>query len=270
MADGGTIRSSPNPPCETRDASQEVVLHSLSFLLVAALSLAPAMLPPASQHGIDQAALQDPSRPDTDRAQDADRKALQVYEFIGIQPGWHVADVYAGGGYNTHLLSNVVGESGHVHSVIGFFAPVIKERFGNDIETAIRERVASLDRDNISLHPNLEDVPDEMLNAVVSVRNIHDIAFFGADEQAKLMEMKRAMKPGGIVGVVEVATPHEGWHEATHRRNAESIKQAFLDAGFEYVDSSDILANPDDDHSEPGFPNRHKADRYLLKFRKPS
>jgi len=42
-------------------------------------------------------------------------------------------------------------------------------------------------------------------------------------------------------------------------------------AGFELVDRSDLLAVPDDDHSEFGaFPRRWMEDRMLLKFRKPS
>lgn len=35
--------------------------------------------------------------------------------------------------------------------------------------------------------------------------------------------------------------------------------------------TSDMLANPDDDHSITGFEEgRYKMDRYLLKFEKPS
>ena len=40
--------------------------------------------------------------------------------------------------------------------------------------------------------------------------------------------------------------------------------------GFERVDSSEMLANPDDDRSVASFPERWNVDRFLLKFRKPA
>lgn len=119
----------------------------------------------------DRAILADPSRPEGDLAQDEGRKALDVYEFVGIEPGMTVADLF----------------------------------------------------------------------------------------------------PGGVVGIVEVDTPNKGWHEDTHRLNKQVVITDFMAGGFELVDESDeLLANPDDDHSESGFPNRHTMDRYVLKFQKPA
>ena len=43
----------------------------------------------------------------------------------------------------------------------------------------------------------------------------------------------------------------------------------FTAGGFEFVGESDVLANPADDHTQDGRPERHKTDRYTLKFRKP-
>ena len=83
-------------------------------------------------------------------------------------------------------------------------------------------------------------------------------------------EIYRFIRPGGIVGVVEVATPHEGFHQETHRLNEEVVVEHFTAAGFELDGRSDMLANPDDDHTTQGFPDRHLADQYVLKFRKPA
>ena len=57
-----------------------------------------------------------------------------------------------------------------------------------------------------------------------------------------------------------------------HRSDPEAVKNEVLAAGFEFVGSSDVIANANDDHKARVFEQglRDKTDRYLLKFRKPS
>lgn len=50
-----------------------------------------------------------------DRRRDRTRKPVEVLDFFGIEPGMHVADVMAGDGYYTELLSDVVGPKGKVY-----------------------------------------------------------------------------------------------------------------------------------------------------------
>ena len=103
------------------------------------------------------------------------------------------------------------------------------------------------------------------------MRNFHDADQFGDGRPATVGQLLAMVKPGGYVGIVEVATPHEGWHEETHRLNEQAVIDDFVGGGFELVERSDMLANPDDDHTTSGFETgRHKADRYVLKFQKPA
>ena len=69
---------------------------------------APAAAPSAD--AIDRSILNDPGRPEKEKEQDAARKALDIYAWLGIGPGMTVTDMFCSGGYNTHLLSRVVGE----------------------------------------------------------------------------------------------------------------------------------------------------------------
>jgi predicted methyltransferase len=50
-----------------------------------------------------------------DRALDAGRKPAELLAFLGIRPGWLVADLGAGGGYTTELLRRAVGSEGVVY-----------------------------------------------------------------------------------------------------------------------------------------------------------
>jgi predicted methyltransferase len=68
---------------------------------------------------------------------------------------------------------------------------------------------------------------------------------------------------------VDVATDRPGWDKETHRLNEQVVIDEFTAHGFALEGSSDMLRNPNDDHSIMGFDEgRHTMDRYLLKFRK--
>ena len=56
-----------------------------------------------------------------------------------------------------------------------------------------------------------------------------------------------------------------------HRIDKSIVIADLESAGFELVEESDVLRNPDDDHSKSVFAEgiRGKSDRFVLKFRKP-
>src|ERR1700691_4161311 len=62
------------------------------------------------------AAVADPSRPEADKARDADRKPAEVIAFAGIKPGDKVADLIPGRGYFTRIFAKVVGPKGWVYA----------------------------------------------------------------------------------------------------------------------------------------------------------
>lgn len=236
-----------------------------------AVEPAPSPQPAPAAVALDRAVLEDPSRPEAERAQDADRQPLEVYEFFGVQPGQTVADIYNSDGYNTHLLSRLVGDSGQVHSVFEFYSD--KEMFDGTLYKvdAVTLRVDDAGLDNVELALRLSDVPSDSVDVAIAIRNYHDVEWVFPDLKRvdQVAEFYRMVKPGGIVGIVDVATDAEGWDDAAHRLNKQVVIDDFTAGGFEWVGESDVLANPADDHIQDGFPERHKTDRYTLKFRKP-
>jgi len=217
---------------------------------------------------LDRAVLDDPSRPQDEREQDVDRKPIDVYEFFGVQPGQTVADVYNSDGYNTHLLSRLVGDGGTVYSVFEFYSE--RELFDGALYKVdvVSERLEDAGLANVTLALRLVDVPSESVDVAVAIRNYHDVEWVFPDMKRadQLAEFFRILKPGGIVGIVEVATPNEGWDELAHRLNKQVVINDFTGAGFEWVEESDLLAVAGDDYTVDGFPKRHKTDRYALKF----
>ncbi len=233
---------------------------------------APAAAAEPSAVALDPSALADPSRPESETVQDAHRKPIEVYEFFGIQPGQVVADVYASGGYNTHLLARLVGDAGSVYSVLEFYGD--QELFDGQLYTGetLTQRIRDAGLENVDLVMRMVEIPAASVDVAIAIRNYHDVGwtFEQWTREEQLGEFHRILKPGGTVGIVEVATPSEGWDDVAHRLNKQVVIDDFVGAGFELVGESDMLANPEDDHSVDGFPERWKADRYVLKFRKPA
>ncbi len=225
--------------------------------LVLAVVVAPVA---AIQHD----ALSDPTRPEEDRARDAGSKPLEVFDWLGVRSGSTVADLIPGGGYNSHVLAHVVGASGRVYSV-GTSA---------DGEKRLAERFAAAGLDNVEAHEDLSAVPDASVDVYVVVRNVHDMLIpdiaeqYGMQPDPIFAELVRSLKSGGVLGVVDSRMPGDGIDSDTHRVS-EALVIAEVEArGFEFVDRSDLLANPGEDFAQPYWDSRFSMDRMLLKFRK--
>lgn len=195
-----------------------------------------------------------PSRED-EVARDAYSRPQEVYDFIGIGRGDVVADLLAGDGYNTYLLSLRVGPEGKVY--VEGASPRLQDRL---------ERGDLADAGNVEIVGGVAELPTGVLDAVAAVRAYH----LFPDVPATLAELHRALKPGGTVGVVEVRLNQPYGHDMTsHRVGERTVIEDFEAAGFEYVGSSDLLRREGDDYNIYRSGERHMTDRMLLKFRKP-
>ena len=136
----------------------------------------------------------------------------------------------------------------------------------NDMLDRIKTRIVEAELNNVEVFDKPSDLPPGSIDVMVSIRNYHDAK---PPRDQLLKELYDALKPGGIIGIVDVATDHPDWDDDTHRLNEQVVIDEFTANGFTLEGSSDMLRNPDDDHSIPGFTEgRHTMDRYLLKFRK--
>lgn len=195
-----------------------------------------------------------PSRA-AERARDAGSKPQEVMDFLGIGSGDSVADILAGSGYYTYLLSERVGATGRVF--VEGYQPTLEDRI---------ERGDLAAADNILLVDEIADLPESELDAVLIIRGYHLIQ----ESEAALAALLAALKPGGSVGVVEVRLGQDYGHEmSTHRMGERTVIEEFEAVGFDYIGASDILRNPDDDHTEFWEGRRHLTDRMLLKFARP-
>lgn len=223
------------------------------------------------------AAVQHVARTDADRARDASRKPAAVLEFIGIEPGMAVLDLFSGGGYYTEVLSRVVGSQGRVfaHSNEAYAQFVGQEaisRYANDrlpnVEMIMAENDALV-------------FPDASYDAVMMILAYHDIYYVSPDNgwpkidgPSLLTEIADGLRPGGVLAVVDhhaAAGSARETGNTLHRIDPEIVISEVEAAGLELEASSDILRNMDDDHSvNMSAPEvRGNTDRFVFRFRKP-
>ncbi|HEY7473335.1 MAG TPA: methyltransferase domain-containing protein [Gemmatimonadota bacterium] len=186
---------------------------------------------------------------------DAGSKPQEVMDWLGIDRGDRVADIFAGGGYYTYLLSERVGSTGMVWAQ-GYSPGLAARADSGDLA----------DANNVRLVDSLSGLPTATLDAAIIIRGYH----LYPDAAELLGELNRALKPGGIVGVEEVRLGRDYGHDMeTHRMGEKTVIEEFQKHGFEYIGASDILYNPADPHTDFMEGQRHLADRMLLKFSKP-
>ena len=223
--------------------------------------------------GYDPAILEIAGRSDDDRYRDGGMKPLEVYAFFGVEPGMVVGDLATSGMYNAHILSQIVGPEGKVYAIVGL-GDSTNERRMERTNTAFAERNVDGVLSNVEIIELLEDLPDNSLDMLVTVRNYHD---FGERDVrvANVPRMARVLKPGGILGVIDAHTDKtDERDESVHRMNEDMAREEIVAGGMEFVGSSDLLYNADDtfdfDGRRPGDPiHRYYIHRWVLKFRKP-
>lgn len=246
-------------------------LFTVAVAFVAALSALPSN---AQNAAALTAALANPARPQADRDADARRKPAETLDFFGIGPGMTVVDLIASGGYYTEVLSNAVGANGKVY-MQNAPASLQGER-GTRTEQAINERLAGGRLANVErVNRDAADLglPDNSLDAAVIALEYHEL-FRSADPDAErkfLNEMKRVLKPGGILGVIDHAGNAGNDNGPMHRAELDKVLAGARAAGFIVDGTSDLLANPADDRSktvfDPAF--RGVTDQFIVKLRNP-
>ena len=249
-----------------------------SALLVLAVSLLGYSAASAADRY--DAAVSHPGRSAADLKRDALDHPAQILRLTGIGPGMHVADVLAGDGYYSELLSSVVGPSGQVLMLNnGAFdhwsADDLKPRLAGNRLPNVEYRVVDLNQMNLAAGT---------LDAIVLSKVYHDLYWVDTkgetrglwpkiDTSAVLDQLVAALKPGGVLLLVDhSAKAGHGSSDAStlHRIDEAFARQDFQKRGMHVVASSDLLRRKDDAREQISYkpPMLGKTDRFVLVFRK--
>jgi len=218
------------------------------------------------------AVLASPVRTDADRARDDARQTLITLDFIGVQPGWKVADMIMGGGYFTRTLSAAVGPEGHVTAWQPAEFIAVEASYG-EAATAAQ---ALPNVDVIRSPIGAPDFPTG-LDLVFTAQNYHDLhlAPFADDTAARAnAAVFAALRPGGYYVIIDhhaVDGADAAVPDTLHRIDTERVIREVEAAGFVQSAMSPALWNDDDPRTANVFdPSiRGRTSQFMISFRKP-
>ncbi|MGH7782198.1 MAG: class I SAM-dependent methyltransferase [Candidatus Binataceae bacterium] len=219
-----------------------------------------------------KAAVNAPDRPAEDKELDAGRKPEQILAFFGIKPGMKVADIWAAGGWDTELLSRVVGPGGKVYSQNLPKFPAKYQKIADQWHARVPRLKNVVEIAKPFDAPDLLPVPAGSLDAVIINENYHDMVGLKMDRAKVNRQIFTALKPGGVYGIVDHSAQNGSGDRdcaTLHRIDENFVINEIEKSGFELAESSSALRHPEDDRTWFVFKKRGQTDRFMLKFVKP-
>ena len=195
-------------------------------------------------------AIADPRRSEANRARDAFRHPAETLAFFEVKPGQTVIEFYPSGGWYTEILAPALNGKGHyvamtnVKGMASGQAMLDKNRawFGAATVTGFDPAAPST-------------FPAGTADRVLTFRNVHNLIMAGDAVAAKAFaDFYRALKPGGILGVVDHRLPEtmdSGLERKSGYLKRSTIIRLATAAGFKLAGESTVNANPKDTHDWP-------------------
>ena len=249
-----------------------VIVAAISGMAAAHAQFAPPPLSPVGKKI--QAAMQSDIRTEQERNRDENRLPIETLEFLGLEDDMRVVELVPGGGWYTKIIAQVLDENGEFYVGLGTrrIGPLLEKYPGLsnvnilpvDARFVPAETVGLFELGEFSL--GIEDV-----DLILTFRNLHN---FTVESRPNInAAVFDALRPGGIYGVVDHTRRHnepanpENWR----RLDPVLVIKEIQDAGFEFVDFSNLHYRPDDElRFEVGRKSvAGNTDRFTMVFRKP-
>jgi predicted methyltransferase len=242
------------------------------------------------------AALAGDHRSAANRARDAWRHPKETLLFFGLRADMTVMEIWPGaGGWYTEVLAPVLAERGRY--LAAQWDPANDSQFVQSGLAAYRDKLDSRPdvygkAEVVALqHPTaMTPVEPGSVDMILTFRNIHN--WMPRDSAKPMLEaMYAALKPGGILGVVEHRAAADGPPQDPKARSGyvreDYAIELITSVGFELLGSSEVNANPADtkdydqgvwtlpptlrlgDADRDRYTAIGESDRFTLRFRKP-
>ncbi len=222
------------------------------------------------------------------------RHPLETLMFLGIKPDMTVVEIWPGGGWYTEILAPFLKDKGKFYAAHRNRDTDNKRllKFIARYDAKLAAKPAQYSKVTVTqLSRNKGNIaPPGSADMVLTFRNLHNWMKHGFD--AHVFEaMFEALKPGGILGVVEHRADPEEFPDPQALSgyvHEEQVLEMAAAAGFKFVGKSEVNANPKDtrDHPKgvwtlpPSYRLKEKdrekyqaigeSDRMTMKFMKPA
>jgi predicted methyltransferase len=199
------------------------------------------------------AAIAGEHRTPEEKARDIWRHPKETLTFFGVEPGMTVVEIWPGGGWYTKILAPYLKTGGGVY----YAAQRDPASSARAAEAVQKFKDAYADENlygaiNVTvLGEGFDVAPEGTADVVLTFRNVHNWTSAGQAE-ANFKAFFRALKPGGVLGVVEHRANEGADEDPDSGYVRESTVKALAEAaGFEFVEASEINANPKDTKDHP-------------------
>ncbi|HEY1722809.1 MAG TPA: methyltransferase [Magnetospirillaceae bacterium] len=202
-------------------------------------------------------AIDGPARTPANKARDAARHPLQELTFFGLRPDMTVVEIWPGGGWWTEILAPYLKDHGTY-----YVAQVDRNKLGAggikgyDAFTAkLKADPAVYGKVNVTTlwGDKFAIAPANSVDLIVTFRNLHNWMEQGTADET-LNTFYKALKPGGMLGIDD----HRGRTDKHQDPTAADgyVRQDYAialaeKAGFQWVGSSEMNANPRDTKDYP-------------------
>jgi predicted methyltransferase len=199
-------------------------------------------------------AVADTRRKPENRARDQYRHPAETLAFFGVKPTDTVVEVFPSGGWYAEILAPMLREKGRYIAATppgGYSAEATAKLVASDPARFDKVVTTILDPSKPS-----EISPEGTADFVLTFRNVHNMVM-GGDAKAKqaFADFYRALKPGGVLGVVDHRLPETADAEREHKSGylkTSTVIRLAEGAGFKLASQSEINANPRDTTDHPG------------------
>ena len=192
------------------------------------------------------------------KARDKYRHPQQTLEFFDVKENMTVVEIWPGEGWYTEILAPYLRDKGKLYAA-HFSADAKQPYFKKGLENFVKKmhkqpKVYSKVELTVLQPPEfLQIAPDGSADRVLTFRNVHN--WMKNDQAAAVFNaMYKALKPGGILGVVEhrnnTLKPQDIQAESGYVSEDYVIALA-RNAGFEFLEKSEINANSKDTKDYP-------------------
>lgn len=194
---------------------------------------------------------------EADAERDAFRHPAETLEFFGIDPSGTIIEIWPGSGWYTDVLAPWIAANGGQY-VAAHFSLSSDSTTRRNARTAFEAHIADHELfgniRTVDFGQNSGDLVEPgTADAVLTFRNVHNWMMFGYAEKA-FDDFYTALRPGGVLGVVDHRL--SSTREQDPQARSGYVQEAYVialarEAGFEFVDASEINANPADTGDHP-------------------
>ena len=220
------------------------------------------------------------------RKRDQYRHPEQTLKFFDVQPHMTVVEVWPSGGWYTEILAPYLHAKGNL---IIADPPSDPRGYTKRRQEWMKKHKDISEKITMTkfLPPDeLTIAPAGTVDRVLTFRNVHNW-LPTANQELAFKAFYQALKPGGILGVVEHRASKKVFDPKSGYVSQDEVIRLAKKAGLELIEASEINANPKDTTKHPegvwtlppalrlGDKDRAKyleigeSDRMTLKFRKP-